>query len=363
MTPRLIPYTLFRRFVPGLLGGAACLIGWWLSLQLLSLHHLWRKDWRVTPLWSPETEGAFVLGMIAAFATLAQLLVQGRFERTPLRRRIVVAWWGAMWALGGTMLFSAGYHALFSWRTAFPDWPRMPEGTLAIRWRMWPWVFAGGWTMFSLLWVRLARWFFNLIQQRWNFSLIDPPPPPRESPALTITIHLLAGPAAGALAAVVWYTMGQWLDDLYLPTVAGAWVFGFATMTFGWAIPEDLFQGWIVVRNGARPGWRVPLDAGTPELAERFVGSFPAGLDLHLPASDGVDLLHLSVLAPGPGEWAARGLSQRTVRVVRPFERIDLAFDPSLPAPLETPLRHEDRVRLGHTTELELVVVPSEGLP
>ncbi|HMV65967.1 MAG TPA: hypothetical protein PKA64_03875 [Myxococcota bacterium] len=360
MTPRLIPYTLFRRLVPGLLGGAASLIGWWFAILVISRYEAWYfvsdAPGKESPLWSPEAEGAFLIAMIASSATWAQVMMEGRFERDPLWRRVIGAGWAAFWTAFGTIVMSMAYHA-------FAAWLGRPTATMALRWRMWPWMFAGVSAMGALMGNRLGRWAFNLIQRRFKFQIIAPPPPSREPRALTAFVHLLAGPATGGLAAVTWYALGPWFKEQYHPMMVAAWVFGFSSATFGWAIPEHLFRGWVVVRYGARPGWRVPVDPHTPELAERFIGSFPVGLDLHLPASDEVDLLHLSVLATDDGEWAARGLSQRTVRVIRPLERIDLAFDPSLPAPLETPLRHEDRVRLGRRTELEFVVLPTEGSP
>jgi hypothetical protein len=355
MTPRLIPYTLFRRLVPGLIGGAAGLVGWWLGVLYVHWLHLDRTA-KVPPRYGPEAEGALVLAIVAATVAVAQVQLQGRFERTPLRRRWLVSLTAALivgsWTVFGAWLWHLG-----------AGWLGMPQGSLALRWRIGPWLLAGAAVMNGMLLLRLGRHWIHDLQTRWQLSIIHPPPPPEGSTGMTTLLHIAAGPAAGGLAAVTWYSVGLWLDDLYYAAMAAAWVLGATTLTYGWSIPEHMYRGWLVVRRGARPGWRIPLDPSRPDLAERFVGSFPAGLDLHLPADDDVDLLHLSVLAPDHGAWAARGLTQQPVEVRRPLERIVLSFDRNLPAPLETSLQHEDRIVLGRRAELELVVISREGNP
>jgi len=354
MTPRLVPYTLFRRLVPGLFGGAAGLVGWWAALMFIFQNHQGRSS--AVAWWGPDAEGGLALAVLAAVVAGAQVVLQGRFEQTPVRRRLLVTFTAMVLAASGTALGAALWH-LVGWRLG------MPAGSLSLRWRIGPWLIAGSSVMGTLLLLRLGRHWIHNLQIRWQLSIIHPPPPPEAPPGMTTLLHLMAGPAAGGLAAVTWYAIGLYTDDLYYAAMAGSWVLGFASLTYGWVIPEDMFRGWVVVRRGSRPGWRVPLDPERPGLAERFVGSFPAGLDLHLPVDDGVDLLHLSVLANGQGSWAARGLSQRPVEVRRLLERIDLSFDPTLPAPLETALQHEDRIQLGRRAELELVVLPREGNP
>jgi hypothetical protein len=355
MTPRLVPYTWFRHVLPGLLGGMAGMCAWWVALVVIDLSHGGGRA-----AWSPDTEGAVLLSLVSAAAAVTSVQLEGRWERAGVRRRLGAGAVAAACAGLGTLASCALWFAARRW------WGVEPEFGLALRGRLFPWLLAGGWLTAGLMTVRLGRYLLDDLQRRWEMNVMDPPPPLEGSRWALLGAHALVGPLCGVAAAVVGYTLGLWLDDLYLAGMGASWSFAALAGALTWGIPDRAWQPWVMVRVGARPGWRIPLDAEDTALQERFVGHFPSGMDLHLPGTDGVAELHLSVLARGDAdhiELAARGLSQRPVTVIRPLERVDLAYDPALPAPLETTLRHEDRIRLGEVAEVEVLVLSREGSP
>ena len=107
----------------------------------------------------------------------------------------------------------------------------------------------------------------------------------------------------------------------------------------------------------------VPVDSLDGAPTERFVGHFTRGLDLFLPADDGVMEMHLSVLVDEEQGYSARGLSLQPTRVKRFLEKINLRYDARRPAPLATKLNSGDRIELGegdHQAELEFLMLPKE---
>jgi hypothetical protein len=105
------------------------------------------------------------------------------------------------------------------------------------------------------------------------------------------------------------------------------------------------------------------VDSIDGKPTERFVGHFTRGLDLFLPADDGVMEMHVSVAVDEAQRYTARGLSLQPTRVRRFLEGINLRYDPRRPAPLATQLSSGDRIELGegaHQSELEFVMLPKE---
>jgi hypothetical protein len=211
--------------------------------------------------------------------------------------------------------------------------------------------------------VRVGRQLIEVARARWRWTFLPAAPPLEGGWVVQTLAHGVAGLAAGLTGGLGWYLSGLALGDRFFAAAGGAWLVGAAVGGLTWAVPERHFVGWMRVRAGARPGWRVHLDPRDPARSERFVGHFARGMDVFLPEAEGVAELHVSLLAPGDGVWTARGLSQRRVTVNRPLERVELAYDPALPAPLETPLRTDDLVRVGDDVELELVVGTEDGVP
>ncbi len=176
--------------------------------------------------------------------------------------------------------------------------------------------------------------------------------------------HIGGGAVGGLLGGAVWHALGfekALIHDLYLAGAAGALVWGFLHGLLCWGIPDDLYAGWIRVLSHDRYGLRIPLGS-TSGTVERFVGHFPRGLDLYLPVERGVAELHTSFLATEEQKYSVRGLSIQPTIVKRPLEKIDLRYDPRRPAPFETELGMEDRIRLGEKGEtvVEFLLLPRE---
>jgi hypothetical protein len=179
--------------------------------------------------------------------------------------------------------------------------------------------------------------------------------------------HLFGGVLAGLVGALVWYVAGNpgWPvgKDLFLAGAFGATAFGFTFGLFTWGVPEELYTGWMRVLTVTRHARRIPINGADGQPRERFVGHFPRGLDLFLPATDGVMELHVSVLVNRRGEFRARGLTLQPTSVRRFLERVDLSYDRTRPAPLETRLASGDRLVMGpkgHETVVEFVMLPRE---
>lgn len=357
MSPRIVPYTWLRHLVPAATGGAVGLVAWWSAVVVLGSWRSARSSAGTALPLSAEAEGVVMLVVVAAAISVGQVLLEGRFERTTRRRRFGAALAACVFASS----CSAGSLSLFELAVNY-DTSR-PISSMGLSWHVVPWMLAGGAVGFALIVLRGGRYIVEWAQLRWNIRAFDAPPEAEVGHLAHTALHVLGGPLAGACAALVWYSVGISEGGNFLAAAAGCWTLGAVSGGLAWVIPDRLYRGWVRVLRGARPGWRVPVDHEIPALRERFVGCFPAGMDLHLPNTDGVAELHVSIVAKVPGQWAARGLSRQRVRVQRPLEWMELTYDPSLPAPLEAPLMNGDRIFTGDTAELEFVVVSREALP
>ena len=61
-------------------------------------------------------------------------------------------------------------------------------------------------------------------------------------------------------------------------------------------IPDDLYVGWVRILTGSRFGHRIPIDAKDKRPKERFIGSYPNGLDMFFPFEKHVQPLHGSIV-------------------------------------------------------------------
>jgi hypothetical protein len=182
--------------------------------------------------------------------------------------------------------------------------------------------------------------------------------------------HLAGGLSAGLFGAAAWYFLGFYgvrflgmPPDMYIAGAWGIFLWGLAHGLLVWGIPRDLYAAWVRVLSPHRFGHRIPIDRLDGKASERFLGHYPRGLDMYLPADKGVAELHVSFVSDGEQNYALRGLSQVHLQVKRPLEAIDLRYDPRRPAPLEAELEPEDRIFLGSgaaQTELEFVLLPKE---
>ncbi len=329
----LIPYTWMRHFSVAFVCAGATLLAWWGVLALSVL----------LPIWPVQWDGAIYLASLCAAVAAASTLAEASLRRAPLWKRALqtmgsatisgglslVGYWS--WTgLVGPMVFSEG---------AGVD---VLEPTLvSLRYRVLAFLFAGMQAGIGPLVFRRGAGFFS---------------------------HLGAGVAAGLLAGASWYILGYpksaiGLSDLYLASAGGALVFGASFGLLAWGIPDNLYAGWLRVVSETRHGRRIPIDAPDGGPRERFLGHFPRGLDLFLPAEDGVMELHISVMVNRKQEYRARGMTLQPTLVRRFLERIDLRYDARRPAPLETRLSSGDRLSLGppnDPTVVEFVMLPRE---
>ena len=181
--------------------------------------------------------------------------------------------------------------------------------------------------------------------------------------------HILAGIFAGLGAAalrMIPYFMTQlspeqFSNDLYLAGAISFASFGFLFGIAARGIPEELYAGWIRVLTGARFSQRIPIDAIDQKNKERFLGHYPNGLDLFLPANEGVLELHASIVhSSSTNQYILRGLSLQHTKMKRMFEWARVDYDPKSPVPREVELKNEDRIELGEQAEIEFLILPRE---
>ena len=313
----LIPYTWMRHFSVALVSASAGVLAWWLALGALSYGAAWAPDW----------DGAVFLGILAAFTAGASTLAEGSLRREAALRRT----WTTLASGVGSGILAFGAVALWvlllapALGGADPDADIASVDLVSLRYRAPAFLAAGVMTAVGPLAVR------------------------RGKGALA---HLGGGAAAGLLGAAAWHAAGYTTfvlgsGALYTAGVAGAAVFAGSFGLLAWGVPDSLYAGWLRIVSEHRLGRRIPIDAEDGGARERFVGHYPRGLDLFLPAQEGVMELHVSVLVTPDQTYRARGLTLHPTRVRRFLERIDLRYDPRRPAPLETRLSSGDRMEMG----------------
>jgi len=236
---------------------------------------------------------------------------------------------------------------------------------VTLRYRLVIWAVAG-------LAAGLGPWFIRRQQAwiarrfGWGVDGVGPSRSPTWSWWLIDLFHHGGGGLAAALmGAAVWHSLGfydQVGGDLYLASGLGMLAWGLSHGLLVWAVPDDLYAGWLRVLSAERYGLRIPVPSLDGGPAERFVGHFPRGLDLYLPAEQGVAELHMSVVVDPDHRYAVRGLSVQPTLVKRFLEKVDLRYDPRRPAPLETRLSMEDRIFIGADGEtlVEFILLPKE---
>lgn len=340
----LVPYTWARHVSVSLVVGAAAVITWWLVLAWEVVVGPW-----LGVVWTQSLEGAVLLGFIAGAVGASSVLAEGSLRRSRMRTRIFATIGAGLLSMLLAMAFYGVIQLVHKAIVSEAMRPLLDDPsyvTLRFRLCQWAWAgFASG----------IGPAFVRLVQTR-SF---------RGAPT-----HLFGGLAAGAFAAATWHYLGYygvgWLGiapDLYLASGMASVVWGVLHGLLVWGIPSELYAGWVRVLSTHRFGHRIPIDALSGRPAERFVGHFPRGLDLFLPADKGVAELHASFVTDGRQTYTVRGLSQQPMLVRRFLERVDLRYDPRRPAPLETELRMEDRIILGQgeqQTELEFILLPKE---
>lgn len=328
----LIPYTWLRHFAVGFYCAGAALLAWWLVLAL-------QVGWGG---WSPRWDGAILVGALAGVTAGAHLAAEGALRRWPAWRRLLTVAGAAALAVGVSQAWYWAWTGLVG--AAFyadaGDADLGDPSLVALTYR-WPtWWSAGLAVGASTLSFRRGRHFFE---------------------------QLLAGVVAGGVAGAAWHVLGYPRfafspGDLYLASAVASALFGGTFGVLAWGIPDALYAGWIRVVSDTRHARRIPIDGPDGSPRERFVGHFPRGLDLFLPAEDRVNELHLSLRVDEDQRYHARGLTIEPTRVHRFLERVNLRYDARRPSPLETRLASGDRLVLGPDGEtvLEFLMLPKE---
>ena len=344
MNITLLPYTWSRHLAPALVSGSVAVVLWWLFLAYPVL---------IAPLSGmgirPEGEGPLLLGVVSGAVAALSLGLEGRLRREGVIAAVglpiaafIVAW---LLTVVTVVVFQAALPFVAGKKMAVLA---SDPAFVALRYRLWSWLAAGFWAGAATFAAR-AFWY----RAWWRF--FD---------------HLGGGLAAGSIGAATYHIMYTYgfpplgvARDLYLATPLALCAFAFSFGLFVWGIPDELYGGWLRVMTGPRAGYRIPILKSDGTAVERFVGHYPRGLDVNVPVEAGAAELHVSLLNDGTTRYAVRGLSQAPTQVKRMLESVDLRYDPSRPAPLETDLHMEDRVLLGtgaQTTDIEFLLLPKE---
>ncbi|MCB9675084.1 MAG: hypothetical protein H6737_08200 [Alphaproteobacteria bacterium] len=361
----LVPYTWIRHVVVALNTGGAALLTWYaIQIWIIGLAPTFHG---IGLYWNQAFEGTMFLSGIGGMIAFTSVLAEGS-----LRRRAMT--WRMMYAvLGGGLTFFGTVATYLFFRMLVPymsteDYVEVVEDAslVTLRYTLALWALAG---VMSGLGPYAARKIQRFAARAFGFAVdgaVRPIANPWSVRFAELFFHTGGGFAAAVFGAAAWQLMGQyreWGGDLYLASAAAAFIWGFGHGLLTWGIPDDLYAGWIRILSAERYGLRIPIDKvdGTP--SERFVGHFPRGLDMYMPAEHGVAELHTSFVVDRSHHYAVRGLSIQPTVVKRFLERINLGYDPRRPAPLETQLKMGDRILMGvgkDYSEVEFLLLPKE---
>lgn len=364
----LIPHTFARHFVVSLNMASAALLAWWFVLfVIVGLGPVIHGS--LDFYWSQSAEGMGYLAVVGGTIAASSLFIEGSLRRRVWRWRLVYTL-----VAGGISCISIAavyfllrmlspYLATEGYQDVIGD-----PSLVTFRFTLPLWCLAGVMSGFGP-WV--ARKLHRVVA-RFTGLGVDTTGPPEATPwserFMTLFLHSAGGLTAGLMAGVAWQAFGQYPvlgGNLYVGGAAAAAFWGAFHGLLVWGIPDELYAGWIRILSAERYGLRIPIDHETGAPAERFIGHFPRGLDMYMPADTGVTELHASFVVDGDHNYAVRGLSIQPTIVKRMLETVNLAYDPMRPAPLETDLSMEDRVLMGiggTYSEVEFILLPKEEL-
>ena len=325
MNIRLVPYTWARHIHVALVVMAATLLGYWGLLAFCSFSG---------PFWSPTADLNVLLGVLGMGSGIGAVVVEGSLESKPgswWRKSVFIAGFGGFWAahLGAGLGARLTSMAVPGASEAYAMAPVLS----VLKYSLASFVFSG-----------LA---FGLLMGWWRKG--------------SLNLYATVGVVCGLGSAMAWHLTAG-IVDLYVAAAAAAMAWGGAFGLLAWGVPGHLYSGWIRVLSGSRFGVRVRVD-GDGGASELVAGHYPRGMDLWLPAEEGVREMHLSVAVDEDQNYKARGLSLYPMRVKRSLEKLDLRYDPARPLPLETPLSSGDLLELGDgqaQTVLEFVMLPRQ---
>jgi len=360
----LIPYTVARFGVVSLVTAAAALMAWWVTLFFVVV--LGPMAHGLGLHWHQALEGAALLGNISFAVAFMSVFAEGSLRRRPVHFRFGYAFLAGGLALLITLMCFGLWFLVNPFLGTASVRPVLADSSLVtLRYRLVPWACAG---MASGIGPFVVRVVQEILARRFGLGsdgLAAMRAPTWGEWGVQLGQHVTGGFVAGTLCAAVWHAFGYYAvlaGDLYLGPAIGAFTWGFLHGLLVWAIPDDMYAGWIRVISAERYGLRIPVPHHDGSPSERFVGHFPRGLDLYLPAEKGVAELHVSFVVNDHHQYAVRGLSVQPTIVKRFLARIDLHYDAHRPAPLETDLQMEDRIVIGaqEETEVEFLMLPKE---
>lgn len=359
----LIPYNWSRHVVTALFIGGAATITWWLNLVLVVAVGPWLHaggSW-----WTHGFEGGLFVCSLASVISGSSLLAEGLVRRRRFRWQVFYVGLAGFLTLLSTLIFIGIYGLIRPYLGGEAMGTLLSDSSLVtLRYRLVIWAWAG---LAAGLGAFLSRRFQVWVASKGYGE--DGYEPSRSSTWAELGLdafhHSGGGLAAATLGAAVWHVFGHYdavVGDLYLAAALGSLTWGFLHGAFVWAIPDNLYAGWVRVLSAERFGRRIPLNHVDGTSAERFLGHFPRGLDVFLPSARGVAELHASFVVDSENRYTVRGLSVVPTVVKRFLEKVDLRYDPQRPAPLETELNMEDRIRIGPNgeTEVEFLLLPKE---
>jgi len=324
----LIPYTWYRHLAMAFWCSAWGIAGWAGVLTVFV---------KLSPSWNPAMDGSILLSTLSGTIALASITGEAALRR----RSLLDSSWRVILGTGLSVLLAMlaywVWGELFN-RLIFSGDDAVDSSLVSLRYRFGAFALAGLASGLGPLLLRKGTGWFN---------------------------HAAGGMAAGLVGGAIWHGL-NYRDlgtDLFWAGAGLGAGWGFVHGLLCWGIPNELYAGWLRVMSWNRYSRRIPVDSLDGEPTERFVGHFTRGLDLFLPADDGVMEMHVSVAVDEEQRYSARGLSLQPTRVKRFLEKINLRYDVRRPAPLATKLSSGDRIELGegeHQAELEFLMLPRE---
>jgi len=332
----LVPYNWTRHVIVAIAASTGALLIWWIFLHVRVWLGPTLYSWGI--LYSRGAEGPLFLGLVSGAIAFSSILAEHSLRRTGLLRRVAYSMLAGLIAMLWTVITFLILEGIIHLFASDKMVDIVTDPSLAShRHHLWMWLSAGFGSGLGPLVLRRGKGIFT---------------------------HLGGGFTAAGAGAALWQYLGYNIfQDLYLASVLAVFLWGFLHGLLCWGVPDALYAGWIRVLSPYRYGYRIPVDRVDGAPAERFIGHFPRGLDLFLPVDIGVAELHTSFVKDGAGHYTVRGLSQQPTLVKRPLERIDIRYDASRPAPLETELNSEDMVIMSdgdHEAVVEFIMLPKE---
>jgi len=363
----LVPYTWIRHIVVALNVGGAALMTWYvIQLWIIGLGPAFHD---MGLYWTQAFEGTIFLAALAGVIGFTSVLAEGA-----LRRRRLIWRLGYAGLAGGISFFgTVGVYLIFRMMVPYLSTSEYSEvvqdsSLVTLRYTLALWALAGVMSGFGPFFARKIQRLFARAFGLGVDGAVRPKATLWSQRFAELFFHTGGGFAAAVFGAAAWHFLGQydaWGGDLYLASAAAAFIWGAGHGLLTWGLPDELYAGWVRILSAERYGLRIPIDRVEGTHSERFIGHFPRGLDMYMPAEYGVAELHTSFVVDADHNYAVRGLSIQPTTVKRLFETVKLHYDPRRPAPLETQLKMGDRITMGEgkaSSQVEFLMLPKEEM-